>query len=218
MLKVKQFLFNPVCVNTYVVSDETGEGVIIDCGCADEREWQELDGYLKANNIKVCHLLNTHLHLDHVFGNQFAIKYLNLKPEASALDYPLYSNLHSQVAMFFGLRIADSLNYDYASILGPSLNDGDEVRFGKSSLKVIFTPGHTPGGLCFYSETDKVLFSGDTLFQGSIGRTDLEGGSYPTLIRSITNRLQPLPDETTVYSGHGGTTTIGYEKKYNPYL
>ena len=218
MLRIKQFIFNPVCVNTYVVSDDSGEGVIIDCGCAEGREWQELDGYLKANNIKVVHLLNTHLHLDHVFGNQFAIPALGLKPEASAQDYPLYANLRSQVAMFFGERIADSLNYDYTRQLGPSLHDGDEVKFGNTILKVIATPGHTPGGLCFYDEADHILFSGDTLFQGSIGRTDLEGGNYATLIRSVVNRLKVLPDDTKVYSGHGGMTTIGYEKDYNPYL
>lgn len=217
MLKIKRFIFNPTAVNTYVVS-KGQDGVIIDCGCADGSEWNELNTYITTNNLVINHLLNTHFHLDHVFGNQFALKYMNLKPEANADDYPLYHNLRSQVEMFFGPIIASSLNYDFTKYVGNSLNDGDKISIGDEYLEIIKTPGHTPGGICFYNRNNDILFSGDTLFQGSIGRTDLEGGNYIELIRSITDRLLKLPPLTKVYPGHGDPTTIENEKTYNPFL
>ena len=217
MLNVKSFIFNPVCVNTYLVYSGS-EGVIIDCGCMDTSEWSELKDYIDSHSLRISHLLNTHLHLDHVFGNQYATEAYNLKAEANSKDYFLYKGLRQQVSMFFGEGVASSFDYSYTSLLGPSLEEGSVIPIGDDELKVIFTPGHSPGGICFYSSKSGILFSGDTLFQSSIGRTDLDGGDYITLIKSIQTKLMVLPQETKVYSGHGNPTTIGYEQKYNPFL
>lgn len=218
MITIKRFVFNPIGVNTYVLSDSTGEGVIIDCGCLTQSEWEELYGYITSRSLHIVHLLNTHFHLDHVFGNRFALQELGLKPEASSLEHPYYTQLQQQVAMFFGGAVASSLDYSFTHSVGPSLKEGDRVRFGQSHLDVIATPGHSPGGICFYNAEEQILISGDTLFESSVGRTDLAGGNYQSLLRSIKEKLSVLPDSTQVYPGHGGTTTIGHEKLYNPYL
>lgn len=218
MLRIKRFIFNPIGVNTYVISDERGLSALIDCGCWTETEWNQLTQYLKQNNLQVTHLINTHLHLDHVFGNQFALRDMRLKPSASPFDFPLYKSLRSQVAMFFGEQVASNLNYSFTDSLGDSLSDGDIIKIGEEELSVIWTPGHSPGGLCFYNSSSKILISGDTLFQMSIGRTDLVGGDYSTLIDSIKTKLFILPPDTVVYPGHGDTTTIDYEMNYNPYV
>ena len=218
MINLKRFIYNPVGVNTYVVSDQTGEAVIIDCGCWTEQEWSVLHDYILSNNLRPVHLLNTHLHLDHVFGNQYALRDYGLSPEASEAEFPLYQNLRNQVSMFFGEKIASGLDYSFTNYLVPALHDRDRISFGESELDVIATPGHTAGGLCFYNSGEHVLFSGDTLFQMSIGRTDLPGGDYLSLMKSIQTKLMNLPPETTVYSGHGEPTQIGYEIRWNPYI
>ena len=143
---------------------------------------------------------------------------MGLKPSASPHDYPLYKSLSSQVAMFFGEQVASSLDYSYTNAIGEGLSDGDILKIGKEELRVIWTPGHSPGGLCFYNSANKLLISGDTLFQMSIGRTDLPGGDYATLIDSIKTKLYNLPPDTVVYPGHGEATTIEYEMHYNPYV
>ena len=217
MLNVKSFIFNPVCVNTYVVYSDT-EGVIIDCGCLDSSEWSELDDFVQSKSLHITHLLNTHLHLDHVFGNQYATSAYNWMVEANSEDFPMYKDLKQQVSLFFGEQIASTLDYSYTSLLGPSLYEGAKIPVGDDELEVICTPGHTPGGICFYSRKSGLLFSGDTLFQGSIGRTDLDGGNYVALIKSIQNKLMILPPETKVYCGHGSPTTIEYEQKFNPFI
>ncbi len=217
MLHIKKFIFNPVCVNTYLVSNDEGKCVIVDCGCWEDGEWNELKGYINSNNLVPIHLLNTHFHLDHVFGNKYVIQDYGLKPLGSPLDYPIYDTLHSQVSMFFGKRIADSLDYSYSKERGPGLADGQIIKIGNDELHVLLTPGHSPGGVCFYSPSDQFLLSGDTLFHGSIGRTDLAGGDYNTLLRSIREKLYVLPEATVVYPGHDSTTTIGQEKAYNPF-
>lgn len=218
MLSIKRFIFNPVGVNTYVLSDESGSSAVIDCGCWTESEWNQLTHYLTSNNLQVTQLLNTHFHLDHVFGNQFALRDMGLKPCGSPYDYPLYKSLRSQVAMFFGEQVASNFDYSYTQSLGEGLADGDIIQIGKEKLSVIWTPGHSPGGLCFYNSANKLLISGDTLFQMSIGRTDLLGGDYATLTDSIKTKLYILPPETIVYPGHGEPTTIEYEMNYNPYV
>ena len=218
MIRIKRFIFNPVGVNTYVLSDDSGTSALIDCGCWSESEWDQLTHYLTTNGLHVTQLLNTHLHLDHVFGNQFALRNMGLKPSASPHDYPLYKSLSSQVAMFFGEQVASSLDYSYTNAIGEGLSDGDILKIGKEELRVIWTPGHSPGGLCFYNSANKLLISGDTLFQMSIGRTDLPGGDYATLIDSIKTKLYSLPPDTVVYPGHGEATTIEYEMHYNPYV
>lgn len=201
-----------------MVSDDTQEAAIIDCGCFTEEEWQTVKHYLEQNGLKPTLLLNTHLHFDHALGNRFAVRDYHLKAAASIGDYGIYSKMAEQVTVFLGVAFAKQLGTGFTAQLTPPLNDGDTIRLGNHKLEVIATPGHTPGGLCFYCEEEKVLFAGDSLFMGSIGRTDLPGGNYRSLIEALTGRILTLPAETTVYTGHGPSTTISYESQFNPYL
>ncbi|MBO7582084.1 MAG: MBL fold metallo-hydrolase [Bacteroidaceae bacterium] len=212
-MDIKKFEVNPLCENCYVVSDDTKECVIIDCGCSDEHEWAEIKKYIASNDLQVKHLLNTHLHFDHVWGNTFVYRDLGLRPEANYGDLHIYENMDEQIRSVVGVGIP----HPPLPPLGTSLLDGSEVKFGNTTLKVIPTPGHSRGCICFYAEQDGILFAGDTLFCGSCGRTDLEGGSYEEIMKSL-QRLSTLPDETTVLCGHGPSTQIGREKMYNPYL
>ncbi len=211
-MKIKRFEFNMFPVNCYVLSDESHEAVIIDAGCYYEEEQQALKKYIVDHNLTVKHLLNTHLHLDHVFGNSFVARELHVKPEAHESDEFLLARVPDYCKMF-GIP----LNEEPAP-LGGHLSDGDLIRFGETTLRAILVPGHSPGGLAFYCEEAKTLFSGDVLFQGSIGRADLEGGDFSTLRISIIARLFTLPDDTVVYPGHGNSTTIGNEKMDNPFF
>lgn len=212
-INIQTFEVNPLGEQCYVVSDENQEAVIIDCGCSTESEWADIKKYLATNDLQVKHLLNTHLHFDHVWGNTFVYRDLGLRPEANYEDLHIYEHMDEQIRSVVGI----SIPHPPLPPLGTSLLDGSEVTFGNTTLKVLTTPGHSRGSICFYSEKDAVLFSGDTLFCGSCGRTDLEGGSYEAIMQSL-RRLITLPDETKVYCGHGPSTTIGREKMYNPYL
>ena len=212
-MDIKRFEVNPLCENCYVVSDDTKEAVIIDCGCSDEYEWADIKKYIASNDLQVKHLLNTHLHFDHVWGNTFVHRDLGLRPEANYEDLHIYEIMDEQIRSVVGVGIP----HPPLPPLGTSLLDGSEVTFGNTTLKVLATPGHSRGCICFYSEKDKVLFSGDTLFCGSCGRTDLEGGSYQDIVKSLL-KLSTLPDDIQVFCGHGPSTTIGREKQYNPYL
>ena len=210
---VKTFIFNPIQVNTYVVIDETtNECVVIDAGCLDEDVKNTLGGYIRNHQLQLRHVLNTHLHMDHCFGNRYLFQTFGVGPEASAEDEPLLATMQAQAAMF-GIEYTDAVQP-----LAKYLNENDIIRFGNASLKVIQVPGHSRGGLAFYSESDRLLFSGDTLFHHSIGRTDLPGGDYKVLITSLIQKLMILPGETEVYCGHGPVTTIGDEREDNPYL
>lgn len=210
---VKTFVFNPIQENTHVVIDEkTNDCVIVDAGCLTEEEKGTLGDYLRNHDLHLRHVLNTHLHLDHCFGNRYLFREFGVGPEASALDEPQLGTLKAQAAMF-GIEFTDAVQP-----LAGYLREGDTITFGNSSLRVIEVPGHSRGGLAFYSEPDKILFSGDTLFHNGIGRTDLPGGNYKDLITSIIQKLMILPGETDVYCGHGPVTTIGDERDYNPYL
>lgn len=214
MITVKQFIVNPVQENCYVISDSTNDAVIIDCGCFDMNEWNKIKGYIHSNQLKIVAVLNTHLHFDHALGIRFPFEEFGITAQAHHGDLPLYQNMGGQLRLFFGDV--------FAGIAMPpiqtSLKDNDIIAFGDHKLQVIETPGHSQGGLCFYCKEENILWSGDTLFEGSIGRTDLEGGNYSTLIHSITDKLLTLPENTRVYPGHGPYTTIADEKKYNPYL
>ena len=197
----------------YVVIDEkTNDCVVIDAGCVDEAEKNSLGEYIRNHQLHLKHVLNTHLHMDHCFGNRYLYKEFGVGPEASADDEPLLETLHAQASMF-GIEYTDAIQP-----IAKYLNDEDLITFGESALKVIKVPGHSRGGLAFYSESEHILFSGDTLFHNSIGRTDLPGGSYKDLIASLIQKLMILPGETDVYPGHGETTTIGDEREDNPYL
>lgn len=211
-MTIKQFTFNPFQENTYIVYDETNEAVIIDAGCIFDAEKQALKQFITDNLLTVKHVLNTHLHLDHQFGNKFLHDTYGLKPKAHKEDEFLLENVVAQ-AKSFGFPINEE-----AQELGNYIVENQEVLFGNSTLKAIHVPGHSPGSVAFYCEKENLVFVGDVLFSGSIGRTDLVKGDYATLILSITKKLLPLPDSTVVYSGHGPATTIGYEKQNNPYL
>ena len=212
-MTIKTFEVNPLGENCYVLNDETKEGVIIDCGCSDENEWAAIKKYIATNDITIKHLLNTHLHFDHVWGNAFVYRDLGLRSAANYEDLPLYERMDDQIRSVVGFVIP----HPPLPPLGTSLTDGGKIAFGTTTLTVIATPGHSRGSICFYSASDRLLFSGDTLFCGSCGRTDLEGGDSQAILQSL-QRLATLPDETKVLCGHGGSTTIGREKAYNPYM
>lgn len=211
MIKVECFTFNPIQENTYLLSNEKGEALIIDPGCYFAAEQQTLAQHIKDRNFVPVQLLNTHCHLDHVFGNKWvAEKYkleLIIHPlEEKVLEYAPASGL------MWGLSFQ---NYK-----GPLhfLKEGDLILFGDDTLEVLFTPGHSPGSICFYCRAQHFVIGGDVLFKESIGRTDLPGGNHNQLLESIREKLFVLPDATVVYNGHGPSTTIGHEKKFNPYL
>lgn len=212
-MEIKTFTVNPLGVNCYVAHDITKEGGIIDCGCSTESEWKEIKDYIESENLTIKHLLNTHLHFDHVWGNPFAFRDLGISPEANRADASIYQEIDRQIEMVVGFKIP----HPPMPQLGNSLKEGDEIAFGNTSLKVLHTPGHSQGSVCFYSEADEVLFSGDTLFYGSCGRTDLEGGSQSDMMKSL-QRLALLPEATKVMCGHGPSTTIKMEKLHNPYM
>lgn len=211
-MKIKRFEFNMFPVNCYVLSDETGEAAIIDAGCYYPEEQQMLKKYIDENKLTVKHLLNTHLHLDHVFGNPFLLREFGLKAEACRKDEFLLEKLADQCRMF-GFRPNEE-----TVPLGHYVEDGEKIHFGNTELEAIHVPGHSLGGMVYYCKADACLFSGDVLFQGSVGRADLEGGNFGELIEHVSSRLLTLPDETVVYPGHGEPTTIGKEKMDNPFF
>ena len=212
-MTIKTFEVNPLGELCYVASDETKEGVIIDCGCSAEIEWADIKKYIASNDLQIKHLLNTHLHFDHVWGNTFVYRDFGLRSAANYEDLPLYERMDDQIRSVTGMVIP----HPPLPPLGTPLTDGSEITFGTTTLTVITTPGHSRGSICFYSANDGVLFSGDTLFCSSCGRTDLEGGSSQAILQSL-QRLATLPDDTKVFCGHGSPTTIGKEKAYNPYM
>ena len=211
-MKIKRFEFNMLPVNCYLAYDNTKEAVIIDPGCLYTEEKEFLRDYIASKGLTVKHQLCTHLHLDHVFGYKFIKETYGLGIEANPADeYWLEQAPHQ--ARAFGLT--------YPEIKEPietPLFDGDIITFGNLQLEAICVPGHSPGSLAFYCREKRVLFSGDVLFQGSIGRADLQGGNFEELKENICNRLFTLPDDVAVYPGHGPSTTIGYEKRNNPFF
>jgi len=211
-MKIKTFTFNPIQENTYLVYDESNEAVVIDAGCVSEIEKRALKNYIEDNELMLKRVLNTHLHFDHQFGNKFLFNTFGIKPEAGEEDEYLLENVISQTRSF-GMAVDEE-----AQPLGGYITDNQEIKFGNTTFKAFHVPGHSPGSMAFYDEKEGVLFAGDVLFRASIGRTDLPKGDYATLILSITNKLLPLPDSTVVYSGHGPATTIGFERKNNPFL
>jgi len=211
-MTIKTFTFNPIQENTYLVYDETNEAVVIDAGCVSEIEKRALKNYIEDNNLSLKRVINTHLHFDHQFGNKFLFDTYGILPEAGKADEYLLDDVVAHVRSF-GLDIKEE-----AQPLGGYLTENQVIKFGNTSFVIYQVPGHSPGSVAFYDEKDGILFAGDVLFRGSIGRTDLPQGDYATLIESITNKLLTLPDSTVVYSGHGPSTTIGFEKKNNPFL
>lgn len=212
-MKIARFIFQLFGINTYIVwNHDGGECAIVDPGMTSEEEEQAITNFVMKHNLKIVHLINTHIHIDHVAGNQFVIDTANVSTEAHHGDDFLSKGIASQAKMF-NLNVRT----DGAEI-SVGLDDGDEIKIGNEVLKVLHVPGHSPGSIALYDAQDGWLISGDALFEGSIGRTDLAGGSMPMLLHSIKTKLLTLPDETVVYPGHGNPTTIGNEKKYNYYL
>lgn len=211
-LRIKAFTFNPIQENTYVVSDATGEAVVIDAGCFYEQEKQALKNYIETEGLTLKLVLNTHLHFDHQFGNRFLFETYGLTPHAHRDDEFLLEQVVKGGTIYGFPVVEDALP------IGHYLNEGDIIRFGTTELTCIHVPGHCPGHLVFHDAANKVLFAGDVLFRGSIGRTDLEKGNHRQLILGILEKLMVLPEETVVYPGHGPSTTIGAESQNNPYL
>lgn len=212
MITIKAFEFNYFQENTFVLYDSTREAVIIDCGCLRPSEEKELSGFIAENNLMVKHLLCTHLHLDHIFGNPFVFHTYGLSPRASKLDEELLPSAQEQARAF-------GLSRDCPTIpIQEPLTEGDVIGFGDSELKVMSIPGHSPESLAFYNKEDSFAMVGDALFAGSIGRTDLWGGNHEALVTAIHSKLLTLPDETVLYPGHGPKTRVIDEKLNNPYL
>ncbi len=210
-MKIESFTFNPFSENTYVISDSSGECVIIDPGCMNGEERAELSTYISNNGLKPVKLLNTHCHIDHVLGNKWVAQTYGLGLEMHEADLTVLHAL-SDVARMYGVPAEPSPEPSHF------LKEKDTITFGQTTLHVLFTPGHSPGSIVFLDAEHKQLIAGDVLFYESIGRTDLPGGDHQTLLNSIREKLWPLPDETVVHPGHGPSTTIGHEKQHNPFL
>lgn len=211
MINIQSFTFSPIQENTYVLYDETSECVIIDPGCYDDTERKKLTTFIEEKKLKPVRLLNTHTHLDHIFGNAFISSKYGLKPEFNKNDQKVFDAFVATCSLY-------GLNCEPSPPAGNYLEEGDIVKFGKSSLEIVFTPGHSPGSITFYNKEEKFMIAGDVLFYGSVGRTDLPGGSMDVLLNSIRTKLFPLGDDFKVYSGHGPSTNIGVERKSNPFL
>ncbi len=211
-MKIKKFEFNMFPVNCYVLSDDSNEAVVIDPGCFYEEEKMALKKYIDSNGLTIKHLLNTHLHLDHIFGNPFMLKEYGIKAEANKADEFWLEQAPKQSRMF-GFELKEE-----PVPLGKYICDGDIISFGNLTLEAIHVPGHSPGSLVYYCKQENCMFSGDVLFQGSIGRADLARGNFDELLENICSRLFILPNDTVVYPGHGAPTTIGIEKTENPFF
>ena len=211
MLKIKVFTFSPIQENTYVIYNEKNECIIIDPGCYFPEEKQELKAFIDKNVLITKMLLNTHCHLDHVFGNKFI---------AEAYDLTLHLHPKEEVVLQFAPTSGLMYDMPFDNYQGEFifLNEGDKVTLGEDELEIIHTPGHSPGSICFYCKAQNFIIGGDVLFNGSIGRTDIPMADSQTLLNSIKQKLFLLPDDVIVYSGHGAETTIGVEKKSNPFV
>jgi glyoxylase-like metal-dependent hydrolase (beta-lactamase superfamily II) len=198
-------------VNSYILFDETGECILIDAACYDPGEQDELSSYISSNNLTLVRNLNTHCHVDHVLGNNFIAEKYGITPEYHINSTPFFHTLQ-EISYSFGFRV------DKMPQAERFLEDSEIIRWGNSSLKVFYTPGHAEGSVCFYNEPQRFVITGDVLFKDTIGRTDLPSGDFNQLMKSIKTKLFTLPDETTVYPGHGPETTIGYERENNPFI
>ncbi len=211
MIKIKKFVFNPFQVNTYVLSDESSECVIIDPGCSDGVESLELMDYMKENGLTPVRVLLTHTHIDHVMGCNMLEELTGQGPELHEAGI-VFLNHSTQTAETYGLSM------DRNPVPRGFIKEGEDISFGNSKLEVLYTPGHADGSVCFLSREDGFVIVGDVLFQMSIGRTDFPTGDYDLLRKNIFEKLFTLPDETIVYPGHGPETSTGFEKVNNPFL
>lgn len=210
-MKIVQFTFNSFQENTYLIFDSQNIGIIIDPGCSTPPEMSMLDDFIKNHTIDIKAIVNTHCHIDHVLGIDHVSKKYGVD---------LFIHDYEQVVLDACPRVADMYGMTYQKHNCPVhyIDAGATMHFGQLEFKSLFCPGHSPGSLAFYFEKEKIVIAGDVLFDGSIGRTDLPGGDYNTLIHSIQSELFTLPDDVQVYPGHGGSTTIGKEKRSNPFF
>lgn len=211
MLQIKSFTFNPFMENTYVLYDESKEAVIFDPGCYEKHEQLELDRFIEEEGLIVKHLINTHCHIDHVLGNAYIKRKYKVPLHIHKNDLPVLKSV-AAYAPNYGFAAYEEADADFY------LSEKDKLKFGNTIMDILFVPGHAPGHLVFYHEPTGICIAGDTLFQGSIGRTDLPGGDHHTLINAIKQQMFTLPEETKVYPGHGPMTTIGIEKVHNPFV
>jgi glyoxylase-like metal-dependent hydrolase (beta-lactamase superfamily II) len=212
-MNIKKITCNPLQENCYVVSDDSRECVIIDCGVYYEQERIAIVDYIRDNGLKPVHLLATHGHLDHNFGNDTLYDEFKLQAEVMAEDLYLAEHLPKQAMDYFGMEINEQ-----QPPLGPCLSDGALVRFGRHAFQVIHTPGHTPGSVVFWCKEESVAFTGDTLFRMSIGRTDLDGGNWQQMAQSLQKIAAILPADTKIFAGHGPESTMADELQFNPYM
>ncbi|WP_194774366.1 MBL fold metallo-hydrolase [Pararhodonellum marinum] len=211
MLRIKSFTFNPFMENTFVLFDESKEALIIDPGCYEKEETKILTDFILAEALKPVKLINTHCHIDHVLGNAFVKSHFKLPLWMHAFEVPVLKSV-SSYASNYGFPAYQDSEPDFF------FKDGDTLKFGNTTLEILWVPGHAPGHVVLYDADSLSCICGDTLFQGSIGRTDLPGGNHETLIKAIKEKLLTLPEEVTLYPGHGAETTVGAEKKFNPFV
>lgn len=212
MIKVEVFTFNAFSENTIVLwDDESKEAAVIDPGTSSVSEEKILSEFISSEKLTVKYLINTHCHIDHILGCSFIKKKYDPTYYTPEQDLPLLENAEQQASMF-GIDITKPPDPD------KFITEETELFLGNSKLKFLFTPGHTPGEYCIYLQEEKICITGDVLFNESIGRTDLWGGDYNTLLNSIEKKLLSLPDDVVIYPGHGESSTIGYEKQNNPFL
>lgn len=211
MLHIKTFVFNPYQENTYLIYDDNKNCIIVDPGMHNYQEENYLKDYIDSNGLKPIHLINTHGHIDHVLGNKFVADSYGLIPQFHEGELPVVIQVQNYAPQM-GIR------YEPSPIPETFLSENDTIKIADEELKLILAPGHSPAHLCLYSEKYGFLIGGDVLFKNSIGRTDLPGGNHQQLLDSIANKIYTLPEETIVYPGHGPSTTVGEEKRTNPFI
>ncbi|HLS94037.1 MAG TPA: MBL fold metallo-hydrolase [Sphingobacterium sp.] len=211
MVNIHTFTFNPFQENTYIVYNEKGDCAIFDPGMSNPQEERIFTSYIEEKGLTPVGLYNTHCHVDHVLGNRFVYDQYGLIPQMHEGEVPVLVSAESRAPMF-GIR------YDSSPIPETFLQEGETIQIGADALQILLVPGHSPAHLCFYGAQQNILIGGDVLFRNSIGRTDLPGGNHQQLLDNIASKIYTLPDNTTVYPGHGPTTTIGFEKNTNPFI
>ncbi len=209
--KLKRFIFNSFGVNTYVLIDGTGKCLIIDPACQSHSEETELLRFITENKLSPVGMVNTHFHVDHIVGNTFVCETFKIKPQCHKSSKMLWETA-VQFGAVFGINLENMI------IPVDFIGEGDQIYYGNSNVEVLYTPGHADGSICLVNHADRYVIAGDVLFRDSIGRTDLPTGNFDVLHQSITTKLFTLPDDYTVYPGHGPETTIGFEKINNPFL
>lgn len=212
MIPIRQFTYSPFQENTYIIIDKTHEALIVDPGCFYPDEQRELLGFIRGQKLKMVGLLNTHAHIDHIFGNALIHEHFGLLPKIHKDEEPMLV-MAPAICDAYGIQMPAP-----SPLPGEYLEDGDELFLGDYRFEVLLTPGHSVASLSFYCSSHGFLISGDVLFKESIGRTDLPGGNYEILLNSVKEKLFTLPQDTIVYPGHGPSTTIGYEKRNNPFF